>query len=79
MKFSLIGFCDAGDVVTQLSELSLARLHVAVGGSLHYQTPIGAVRIGVGVRLNRLAEGAVPANPDPGDRIAFHLTLGDAF
>ncbi len=76
---SLIGFCDAGDVVTQLSELSLARLHVAVGGSLHYQTPIGAVRIGVGVRLNRLAEGAVPANPDPGDRIAFHLTLGDAF
>jgi translocation and assembly module TamA len=76
---SLIAFADAGDVVTSFSDLSLSRLHVAVGGSLQYQTPIGAIRIGVGVRLNRLAADTVPQNPDPGSRIAFHLTMGEAF
>ena len=39
----------------------------------------GSIRLGLGVRLNRLESGAEPANPDPGERLAFHLTLGEAF
>jgi outer membrane protein assembly factor BamA len=84
---SLVAFFDAGDVVAAFEDLELANLHLAAGGSLMYQTPIGSIRVGVGVRLNRLggrvvgpggvSEGLV--NPDPGERIAFHLTIGEAF
>jgi hypothetical protein len=33
------------------------------------------VRAGIGVRLNRMGGD----NPDPNDRMAFHITLGEAF
>ena len=78
---NLVPFFDAGDVTPQLQDLDLRALHLAVGGSLAYETPIGALRTGVGVRLNRLdpiGPGGLP-NPDPGERVAFHLTLGAAF
>jgi translocation and assembly module TamA len=74
---SLVGFFDAGDVVSVFDDLAFDRLHLATGGSLLYQTPIGSVRIGIGVRLNRLEDTG--DNPDPGSRLAFHLTLGEAF
>ena len=87
-----VAFLDAGDSVVRPEELDFSNLHLAAGASLVYQTPIGAVRIVLGVRLNRLecvrppgaSEPAactpgVRANPDPGERFAFHLTLGEAF
>ena len=56
-------------------------LHWAAGGGLRYRSIIGSVRADLGVRLNRLApfepDGA--PNPDPGQRFAFHLSLGEAF
>jgi outer membrane protein assembly factor BamA len=70
-----VPFFDAGDVTAQFSQLSLGNLHYATGLSLEYTTPIGIVRAGVGVRLNRV-DGAVP---DPGERFAYHLTIGEAF
>jgi outer membrane protein assembly factor BamA len=78
---NLVAFFDAGDVVPSLGDLDLGALHLAVGGSLSYDTPIGAIRFGVGVRLNRLAETAASGlrNPDPGERIAYHITIGEAF
>jgi translocation and assembly module TamA len=79
----LVPFLDAGDVTIHFDELSLRRLHYAAGLSLEYQTPIGIIRAGAGVRLNRLSgvivPGMSPENPDPGSRLAFHLTLGEAF
>jgi outer membrane protein assembly factor BamA len=79
----LVPFYDAGDVTPAFGDLSLRRLHHAVGLSAEYQTPIGVIRAGVGVRLNRLGgvvvPGLPPENPDPGRRIAFHLTIGEAF
>jgi translocation and assembly module TamA len=77
---NLVPFVDAGDNLESFGELEAA-LHTAVGGSLAYETPIGAIRTGVGVRLNRLAETSAlgHANPDPDTRIAFHLTIGAAF
>jgi translocation and assembly module TamA len=81
----LTGFFDAGDATVSFSDLSPSQLHLAVGGTLSYQTPLGAIAFGIGVRLNRLSEKQPDGreNPDPGsrpiDRLAFHITLGEAF
>jgi outer membrane protein assembly factor BamA len=68
-------FVDAGDVTPSLETLNLSNLNYAVGAALTYETPIGTVRADVGMRVNRLG----PGNPDPGDRFAFHLAIGEAF
>jgi len=80
---SVAPFFDAGDVTVELEELSLARLHHAAGVAMTYATPIGIVRAGGALRLNRLGgtitPGAPIENPDPGRRFAFHVTIGEAF
>lgn len=68
-------FIDGADLAPRLGDIDLLRLHWAAGGGLRYYTPIGAVRLDVGVRLNR--KGAT--EPAPGDAWAWHLTLGEAF
>jgi hypothetical protein len=90
----LVAFVDGGDVggpscggasscrrVSARSTVDWGDLHWAAGGGLRYRTVIGSVRADLGVRLNRLAavepDGA--RNPDPGQRFAFHLSLGEAF
>lgn len=91
---SMVAFADAGDVaaphnactggtctaVAYPDQIDLSRLHVAVGGGLRYRTVIGTLRFDLGVRLNRLeaVEDGIE-NPDPGDRIAFHISIGEAF
>jgi outer membrane translocation and assembly module TamA len=56
-------------------------LHYAVGGGLRYKTVIGTIRADVGVRLNRLTpcEPDHTPNPDPNSRLAFHISIGEAF
>ena len=73
---SVVPFLDAGDVTATFAALDLGNLNYATGLSLEYSTPIGVVRAGLGVRLNRL-EG--PNVADPGDRIAYHISIGEAF
>jgi len=68
-------FLDGADVVLAFSELQLPNLHYAAGLGLRYDTPVGPVRVDFGVRLNRLG----PTEPDPGERFAFHVSLGEAF
>lgn len=81
----LAGFVDAGDVAAptglRADRLDLARLHYAAGGGLRYKTIIGTVRADVGVRLNRTSamEPDGTPNPDPGSRVAFHLSIGEPF
>jgi translocation and assembly module TamA len=72
----VVPFFDAGDVTGTFSRLSLGNLNYATGVSLEYTTPVGIVRGGLGIRLNRL-DG--PDVADPGVRYAFHITIGDAF
>ena len=82
-------FVDAGDVGAARGDtasgarsgVDFLHLHCAVGGGLRYRTPIGTVRADVGVRVNRLAalEADGRPNPDPGDRVAFHLSLAEPF
>ena len=91
---SLAAFVDAGDVTPPSKicaqggcsaesaglNLDLTKLHVAVGGGLRYRTMIGTIRFDLGVRLNRLEdhEGNLE-NPDPGQRIAYHISIGESF
>jgi outer membrane protein assembly factor BamA len=79
----LTPFLDAGDVTPRFDQLDLGNLHYATGLDLDYATIIGIVRAGFGIRLNRVSgtvvPGQSPANPDPGQRWAVHLTLGEAF
>jgi translocation and assembly module TamA len=81
----LAGFLDAGDVAAPTGlrgdRIDLSELHYATGGGLRYKTIIGTVRADIGVRLNRLAamEPDGRTNPDPGARVAFHLSIGEPF
>ena len=83
--FSVVAFFDAGDVTEGISDLELDSitdgLHLAAGGGITFETPIGSLRFSVGGRINRMAEKELSgrANPDPGDWGAFHFTLGDAY
>jgi translocation and assembly module TamA len=70
-----VGFLDGGDVTERMSELDPMELHWAAGLGLRFGTVIGPVRFDVGYRLNRTGVG----EPMPGDRFAFHLSLGEAF
>ncbi|MBK6689412.1 MAG: BamA/TamA family outer membrane protein [Deltaproteobacteria bacterium] len=72
---SLVVFLDGADVTERLSELEATRLHYALGGGLRYDTPVGPVRADIGFRLNRTGGN----EPDPNDRFALHLSLGEAF
>ena len=73
--FGLAVFLDGGDVTLARSEIDLGHLHWAAGLGLRYDTLVGPLRFDVGYRLNRLGEG----EPDPGRRLAFHFSLGQAF
>ena len=80
---SVAPFFDSGDVTVDFGSLSPRHLHHAAGVAATYATPIGIVRAGGAVRLNRLDGTVTPgtpiANPDPGQRFAFHITIGEAF
>lgn len=70
-----VAFLDGGDVTEDLDELDLGDLHWAAGLGLRVQTIVGPVRLDVGYRLNRTG----PLEPSPGQRFAFHFSLGEAF
>jgi translocation and assembly module TamA len=89
---SCAAFLDAGDVgapdcgsqcgpFIHQGGVDWRTLNYAVGGGLRYRTVVGTVRFDVGVRLNRLTpfEPDGTPNADPGERVAFHLSIGEAF
>jgi outer membrane protein assembly complex protein YaeT len=92
---AMAAFADGGDVAAPScgtaacrqvtgnlrTKVDVSDLHWAAGGGLRYKTVIGTIRFDLGVRLNRLEPvepNGVP-NPDPGQRFAFHISVGEAF
>ncbi|MGF1508402.1 MAG: autotransporter assembly complex family protein [Myxococcota bacterium] len=75
--FGVAFFVDLADVAVDLESLEFTNPHVAPGLGLRYATPIGPVRVDLGVRLNRLDD----VRPVDGfiERLAVHLTIGEAF
>jgi translocation and assembly module TamA len=80
LKNILQGVCGTTPVKIS-SSVDMRDLNYAVGGGLRYHTPIGTIQADVGVRLNRLSqcEPDGTPNPDPGQRIAFHISIGESF
>lgn len=74
-RFAAAAFVDGADVTETWNGLDAGNLHWAAGGGLRLPTPVGAVRFDVGYRLNRRG----PTDPRPGDRFAYHLSVGEAF
>jgi translocation and assembly module TamA len=82
--FGVVGFVDAGDVICDLPQcsgkrsLDFSNLHWATGAGVRW-TPVISVRFDLGYRLNRTG----PAEPEPAatwyNRLAFHVSLGQAF
>ncbi|HEX9101005.1 MAG TPA: BamA/TamA family outer membrane protein, partial [Polyangia bacterium] len=75
------GICVDGRQPKLSSSVQMSKLHTAVGGGLRYKTVIGTIRADVGVRVNRTApcEPDGTPNPDPGSRVAFHISIGESF
>ncbi len=73
--------CPDGQPVHTSSSVDFTKLHYATGAGLRYKTIVGTIRLDVGVRLNRLAacEADHTPNPDPGSRVAVHISIGEPF
>lgn len=66
-------FVDAGDVRAGEAEYVLDGLNYSSGGGLRIDTPVGLIRVDVGVRIND------PPRFGTEGRWALHLGLGEAF
>lgn len=78
----VVAFTDAGRVTTRpeyLDPLDLAELFWAAGAGLRYNTPVGPLRFDLGYRLNRYGELELVSDDTVWDRVAFHLSIGEAF
>jgi outer membrane protein insertion porin family len=66
----VVGFLDTGNVYARVSDIDLAEVRSAIGGGIRYRSPVGPLRIDVGMKLNRL----------PGEsRGAWFISFGQAF
>jgi translocation and assembly module TamA len=78
ITIGLVGFLDAADVTEQLADIDVSNLHWAAGGGVRVKYVV-PVRFDIGYRLNRVG----PMDPDPAsstwDRLAFHLSVGEAY
>lgn len=68
-SFGMAAFVDAGQVGNSSTPLT-GTLRVGVGGGVRYYTPIGPVRLDVGVPVNRAAYG---------DKWDLYIGLGETF
>ncbi len=80
VDLAFVAFLDGGDVTNTLAAMNLDNLHWATGGGLRIPTPIGAIRLDLGYRLNRL--GPEFEAPEPTGLLrpfAIHFGIGEAF
>jgi outer membrane protein assembly factor BamA len=77
LPFGMVAFLDGADVGVELSDIRFPDLHWAVGGGLRLSTPVGPLRFDVGYRATRQDE--ILPTDNVGERLAWHLTIGEAF
>jgi outer membrane translocation and assembly module TamA len=71
----MVAFIDAGNVFPTLDEMDLTELRAAVGFGIRYRSPVGPIRVDLGIKLDRRM---LPT----GERerpTALHISLGQAF
>jgi outer membrane protein assembly complex protein YaeT len=71
----VVGFLDAGNVYSSVSNLSLGRVRAGAGFGLRYNSPVGPFRVDFGFKLGTLRT----YGPNREDRFALHISIGQAF
>jgi outer membrane protein assembly complex protein YaeT len=77
-KLSGVAFIDGGNVWLEPWNVQLNDLRWAVGPGLRYDTPIGPVRVDVGVQLNPIDGLVIEGNPEK-RKWRVHFSIGQAF
>jgi outer membrane protein insertion porin family/translocation and assembly module TamA len=83
---SVATFCDASDVSPRTSDIRLTHLHLSCGPGARYDTPVGPIRLDVGVRVPGLQVigGLTPDEQTPdtfvfGIPVAIAIGIGEAY
>jgi len=71
-----VAFVDAGNVFLQVDDVDLRTLRGAYGFGIRYRSPVGPIRVDLGVKMDRRV---VPPNGDRERPMALHISLGQAF
>ena len=82
-----MAFADASDVDREVGSFSLLYPHVSAGPGVRYDTPVGAIRLDVGIRLpglQAIGQDTLPVShgrEEPTGLIpgALSVAFGDAF
>ncbi len=86
LRVSLVGalqgvvFLDAGNVVKHAGDLSLLELRPAAGGGVRFRSPVGPIRLDLGLNLDRRnlpPDASGVARRERG--LVWHISLGQAF
>jgi outer membrane translocation and assembly module TamA len=70
-----VAFVDGGNVFSKVEEIDFRELRGAVGFGLRYRSPVGPIRVDLGIKLDRrmLPTGQLEKPT------ALHISLGQAF
>jgi outer membrane protein assembly complex protein YaeT len=71
-------FLDGGNVWEDTWDFNVGEMRYDAGPGLRYQTPIGPVRVDLGIQLNRIDGLLVNGEPEP-RRFRIHFSIGQAF
>lgn len=67
---AMVGFFDTGNVFSRVADIDVGELRSAVGGGIRYKSPVGPIRVDLGVKVNR----------QPGEGLtAWFISFGQAF
>jgi outer membrane translocation and assembly module TamA len=70
-----VAFIDGGNVFQTVAKMDLAEVRGAVGFGVRYRSPVGPIRVDLGIKLDR----QVLPNGDLERPTALHISLGQAF
>lgn len=74
-SLGVVGFLDAGNVFLNVDDMDLRKLRTAAGFGLRYRSPVGPIRVDLGIKLDRrLLPNGQRERPT-----AVHISLGQAF
>jgi outer membrane protein assembly complex protein YaeT len=77
-KLGLVAFVDAGNVWLDPWDYDLGDLRYSVGPGVRYETPIGPVRVDLGVQVNPIPGLLINGEPQA-RRWRIHFSIGQAF
>jgi outer membrane protein assembly complex protein YaeT len=77
-KLSGVLFVDGGNVWADAWKVQTGDLRWAAGPGLRYETPIGPVRVDLGIQLNPIQGLLINGTPE-GRRWRIHFSIGQAF